>query len=119
LEHLHRQDLVAEMEAAPIVAELVRLLDAGEQPDLTAITEKLSPALQRAVAEVAFDPDARPVSYGEISAYLNVLERKRLARQRQQLLAVIRDGQRQSSPDSLRGLLEAVQQLDRKLAELG
>ena len=119
---LHEADLVAEMEAAPIVAELVRALDSegpGEPIDVATLSENLEPHMQRALAEVWFESDARPVSFLEITSYLNALERKRLLRQRQQLLQSIRDAGQQPGAPTMRELLEAVQQLDRKLAELG
>jgi DNA primase len=119
IEQLHSQDLVAEMDAAPVISELVRLHDAGETVDVVALSEKLPPPMQRALAEVTMDGEARPVSFLEISAYLNALERRRLARQRQQLMATIRDSQKSPGAPPLRELLEAMQQLDRKLAELG
>ena len=84
-----------------------------------ALSEKLPPPMQRALAEVTMDGEARPVSFLEISAYLNALERKRLTKQRAQLMTTIRDSQKSPDPPPLRELLEAVQQLDRKLAELG
>lgn len=119
LEQLHQQDLVAEMEAAPVIAELVRLHDAGEPLDVAAISEKLDPPMQRALAEIALDSEARPVSHLEIRGYLKALEFKRLSRQRQEILQTIRDHARQSNPPPLSELLDAKQQLDRKLAELG
>ncbi len=119
LEQLHgEQDLVSEMEAASIVAELVGILDAGGALDYAGLSEKLDSSRQRMLAEIAFDPEARPVSYEEISSYLNALKRKRLLKQRQQLLQTIRESQGKSDGRPLRELLEAVQQLDRKLAEL-
>jgi DNA primase len=119
LEQLHADDLVSEMEGAPIVAELVRLLDSGEPLDVPSLSEKLQPAMQRALAEVAFEADGRPASYSEVSAYLNALHRKRLHKRRQQLMLAIRENHKESNPPPLRELLEAVQQLDRKLADLG
>ena len=76
IEQLHSQDLVAEMDAAPVISELVRLHDAGETVDVVALSEKLPPPMQRALAEVTMDGEARPVSFLEISAYLNALERR-------------------------------------------
>ena len=73
LEQLHEQELVSEMEGATIIAELVASRGAGEPLDYVLLSERLDPARQRMLAEITFDPEARPVTYGEISVYLNAL----------------------------------------------
>src|SRR5262249_10891151 len=58
---LERTDLVEEMECAPIVAGLLGMISAGENPDLTALSDRLGQPEQRLLAELAFNKEARPV----------------------------------------------------------
>jgi len=115
---LHERDLVGEMEAAPIISGLLGMIENGDPVDFTNLVDRLEPSPQKALAEIAFDSEARPVSYGEIDAYLNALECKRLQRERQKLQQIIRERQPAGDAVEIRTLLEAVQQLDRKLRNL-
>jgi DNA primase len=111
-------DLVEEMECAPIVAGLLGMISAGQDPDLTALSDRLEQPEQRLLAELAFGKEARPVSVDEIEAYIGVLEKKRLGRQRDALQRRILDAQRSGNNGLVVELLREQRELDRKLGEL-
>lgn len=115
---LERNDLVEEMECAPIVSGLLGMIGAGMEPDLTALADRLTEAQQRTLAELAFGKEARPVSNSEIKTYILALERRRLQRQRDSLQRRILDAQRLQNHILAMELLKEQTELDRKLREL-
>ena len=85
---------------------------------MASLADRLDEGQQRLLAEVVFDNEARPVSFGEINAYILALERKRLQRQRLSLQRKIQEAQRSQNSQLAIDLLREQNELDKELGKL-
>ncbi len=112
------EDLFEEMECAAIVSGLLSMVESGRAIDLAGLSDRLAEREQRLLAELAFNREARPVSFGEVEGYMFALQRKRLLRQRGLLQQRIQEAEKVRDSRLAVQLLEEQRQLDKKLGAL-